>query len=359
MGVVDYLISGPSDSFSSLRRDFYPQAPQPITLSDTPQPFSGTITSLSDDGQTKTAIIDNMTRVRTVSDRIFHAARERWSDIWLKTTVTAVITTLGGAGTLAASITLGVCVPPLLPLALVVGAVGLAVIGCGIFASVRAYQADEQYAAWKDVVDIARQQRIRAGREGFSYVHKEQLKSSVVNQAETKALWHQHLASCKAQFRQHAYSYPGLQAQIVKDFFNNSPLESSAVAYAFTNVPPQYLPSNTAYPQLHAKYRHICIAANAQKTHVYAQSMQQSNQIRAASSINSLLIHSTLGRHPSAAARQVHSLLQVGNSMTSAAAIGANKFMTNQRIEDISRHKDNSLSTLFTEIKSMLEAYPN
>lgn len=365
MAFVQYLICGSRHtSVTSFRRDAFSKESQPVTINNGRNAFEGKISSAEDNGQIKTVIIDNVVKIQTLSDSIFQNAKHAWSNLRAKSTLIAAVTCLGGVAAIISAAALGIILPPLFAVAITVGVVGLALLSCGILSSVRSQEAYEQKNAWQNAVQKAQSERIRIGNSGFRYVQKNQCKGSLISQAETEDLWHKDLASLKQKFHQSENADVHTQAKLIKDFFDNGPIQSGALSYAFENIPEQYSTNSTSYYDLAMRYYKIARQAMEKQSLVYTEQTQQINQIAAVTAQNSMMIEGMrdLGpyHHPQRSmVNAAAGAFEVANSLGSLAAITANDAQAKRKISEIQSAEAQELSSLFTEVKKLLNNYPD
>lgn len=358
MGFFNYIHSGPRESFEPFRRDHYEVDTPPQVISDTVTDFSGTITSVQDDGERKSVVIDRIVQIERISDQIFKSAKETWSRLALFGTITSVITIVAGAASLAGAIALGILLPPLLLVALAVGLVACAAIGFGAFTSYRTHQARGELALWKDPIEKAIEER-RAARQGFFHVQKQDLKGKVVSQQETTKLWKEAIQVSKERFRSLEQENPQAQGKAVEEFFKADLLDSSAVRYAFPHNPPNI----QDYYALHTRYCGISIESSQRALGVYQGATHALNHLSHSHAMTSAQIHGTSAllhtlprtRHGHTAISAVSAGAQVANSFAHLGAIAENSYHTDQQISKINQDKYLMYSALLQPIKAMLD----
>lgn len=161
-------------------------------------------------------------------------------------------------------------VPIVVAIACAVMIVSFAAIGLvgGHFLK-RAYQAKREKQAWTDAIQITRQERIRAAKEGFSYAcriqevifaNKGRLRAvttinASVSKAETEGLWRKDLASMRQQFHDHEHHSAEPKGKLVHEFFHKDLVNPNSLVYVFGNVPERYAESCKTYLKLNKKYR--------------------------------------------------------------------------------------------------------
>lgn len=234
-------------------------------------------TDVKQTDKTKTALIDGVVKVTTVSDKVRKEAQTYLSRRFRDSMITFSTTLLGSlvavVGAVAAGVAAGMFCPPLWAVAGAAGLVALGILGFSIFNLVRGIQAKKQYNQWKDPLPAYQAERRRVGAEGFHYAFSTDKKGKYVSSIELKNLWHQAMDSYAARFKPDSK----VDVSLIRDFMEKSILGSSALNYTFGDDD-SLKPLSTQFDALKQQYNDIrrqteakVQQINAEKTRAHLQ----------------------------------------------------------------------------------------
>ncbi len=246
-----------------------------VTANEGRSGFEGEDACVQDD-YVKSASIDSVVRVHTVSDPIRTDQRGFWRQQKSQSFSAFAVTFVIGVASAVAAVAAGAAFPPVLGVVVITSIVSFSSFGFSFVSFIRLMQAKDQYKQWEDPLPKLIEQRKRAGTEGFSYVYGNQLKGRLVTRSEVQDLWHAQMEKTRSGFLTAVQGLDRVRGMQVREFFQTGLLSREKLAYAFSEEVPASLELlSDQYSGLQTQYKQVC-----RITEGYKRSLRNQQQER-------------------------------------------------------------------------------
>lgn len=181
------------------------------------------------------AIIDGALSVRTVATETLQNAQRFWVQQEKLCNLGKSVCFIAGGATLLYAIGMGVVIPPLWPLALTIGGIGLAALALSVRLKMLAQKAVTERAQWKDTVEEVRVHRKKMGEEGsgFHYARTQNFNPTIINQKELKMIWERDYLYWMRTFSSSDFSdevfIENMNTMMEQDFFGEETLRTAGI----------------------------------------------------------------------------------------------------------------------------------
>lgn len=241
MSFCDYLMHGTGGAQAEhLKSKFFEEQYAVVAQKGS---FNGqTVTDEANDSF-KTTTIDGVIQVRTVADSIRNDEKGFWNKQKTNCKILFSVTFATGLAGLVGSIVAAVLFSPLLTVAIVVGAISLAVLGGSFFTLYRTIEAKGEEKQWSDPVAKLVKYREQAGLKGFNYAFDKQLKDRAVTGNELQEMWYVKMQSAQDAFTSGVDGIESVSATKIRQFFSEGVLGTEKLTYAFGDSIPEDLQS--------------------------------------------------------------------------------------------------------------------